>query len=201
VNHAETIILGGLIKSADGKSQTKIPILGDIPILGRLFTSKGDSGSKVNVVIYITPYIIKKSSDLTTLRTHLDELESIQQQYNKIVFDRLEAKTGHRKDRKHTTFNGSSSYDNSFSDDAESDEILLPPVERTTPVNASEYEVYEPTTEVAPLPVESYTAESDYVRSESIMDTINNKAEVNLNRINTGIEYNEGTTFSNTDQY
>jgi general secretion pathway protein D len=201
VNHAETIILGGLIKSADGKSQTKIPILGDIPILGRLFTSKGDSGSKVNVVIYITPYIIKKSSDLTTLRTHLDELESIQQQYNKIVFDRLEAKTGHRKDRKHTTFNGSSSYDNSFSDDAESDEILLPPVERITPVNASEYEVYEPTTEVAPLPVESYTAESDYVRSESIMDTINNKAEVNLNRINTGIEYNEGTTFSNTDQY
>ncbi len=197
VNHAETIILGGLIKSADGKSQTKIPILGDIPILGRLFTSKGDSGSKVNVVIYITPYIIKKSSDLTTLRTHLDELESIQQQYNKIVFDRLEEKAGNPSNGRHTTFKGQSSY----SDDENFNEVTTTPVElpqskAVSTVSSNDYQVYEPTTPV----VQNYTVDDgEYVRSESIMDTINNKSNVNLNSINTGIEYNEGTTFSDVD--
>ena len=168
VNHGETIILGGLIKSADGKSQTKIPILGDIPIIGRLFTSEGDSGSKVNVVIYITPYILKKSSDLTSLRMHLDELESIQQQYNKIVFDKLEERAGNPSSGRHTTFTSSSSYDNDF-ENPENPEIELPkPVEVSS---RSDYEVYEPT-----LPVVSdYTQESNYIQSESIMDTIDSR--------------------------
>ena len=168
VNHGETIILGGLIKSADGKSQTKIPILGDIPIIGRLFTSEGDSGSKVNVVIYITPYILKKSSDLTSLRMHLDELESIQHQYNKIVFDKLEERAGNPSSGRHTTFTSSSSYDNDF-ENPENPEIELPkPVEVSS---RSDYEVYEPT-----LPVVSdYTQESNYIQSESIMDTIDSR--------------------------
>ncbi|TET87531.1 MAG: type II secretion system protein GspD, partial [Sulfurovum sp.] len=78
INNGETIILGGLIKSAGGKSTTKVPLLGDIPILGRLFTSNGDAESKVNVVIYLTPYIVRKSGDLKRLRAALNELESIQ---------------------------------------------------------------------------------------------------------------------------
>ena len=197
VNHAETIILGGLIKSADGKSQTKIPILGDIPILGRLFTSKGDSTSKVNVVIYITPYILKKSSDLTSLRAHLDELESVQQQYNQIVFDKLEAKAGNPSNGRHTTFMGQSSYDDS-NENPENPVIEMS--RAATPqahvVNSNDYQVYEPTTPV----VQEYTDnDGEYVRSESIMDTISNKSNVNLNSINTGIEYNEGTTFSDVD--
>ena len=167
VNHAETIILGGLIKSADGKSQTKIPILGDIPIIGRLFTSNGNSSSKVNVVIYITPYILKKSADLTSLRAHLDELEAVQQQYNKIVFDRLEARVGNPSNGRHSTFNGQSSYDNDFENPVKS---LPKPVEVSS---GNDYEVYEPT----PPVVSDYTQESDYVQSESIMDTIDNSAK------------------------
>ncbi len=167
VNHAETIILGGLIKSADGKSQTKIPILGDIPIIGRLFTSNGNSSSKVNVVIYITPYILKKSADLTSLRAHLDELEAVQQQYNKIVFDRLEARAGNPSNGRHSTFNGQSSYDNDFENPVKA---LPKPVDVSN--GNDDYQVYEPT-----LPVVSdYTQESDYVQSESIMDTIDNSA-------------------------
>ena len=171
VNHAETIILGGLIKSADGKSQTKVPILGDIPILGRLFTSNGDSSSKVNVVIYITPYILKKSADLTSLRMHLDELEAIQQQYNKIVFDRLEAKAGNPSNGRHTTFSTPSSYDNDF-EDSESPTVELPQPQKVSRQRSSsvknDYEVYEPTVPV----VTNYTQENDYVQSESIMDSI-----------------------------
>ena len=94
VNNAQTIILGGLMKSSGGKSVSKIPILGDIPILGALFTSTSYSESKVNVVIYLTPYIIRKSSDLTKLREFLGELDSIGAKYSKYVRQRLAERAG-----------------------------------------------------------------------------------------------------------
>ena len=213
VNHAETIILGGLIKSSDGKSVTKVPILGDIPILGRLFTSTGDSGSKVNVVIYLTPYIIPKSSDLTNLRKHLDELESVQQQYNKIIYDILEEKTNGTAGEGHVTFSDSSRRDiDRDIEEMKSNSTYTPVIEtpvlpqsRTITSQTSTPEIYIP----SPVPMQeipksveyvetsNYTQEEEYVQSESIMDTLNQKNNVNLNRINTGIEYNEETTFSN----
>jgi general secretion pathway protein D len=94
VNNGETIILGGLIKSSGGKTVTKVPFLGDIPILGELFTSRDSAQSKVNVVIYLTPYIIRKSDDLQRLRTALAELEEIQTKYNAFVREGLEKKSG-----------------------------------------------------------------------------------------------------------
>jgi len=200
VNHAETIILGGLIKSADGKSITKIPLLGDIPIIGRLFTSKGDSGSKVNVVIYITPYIIKKSSDLSGLRRHLDELESIQQQYNKIVFEELESRVQDSSKRSHTTFYSSSSSEVSFDDDVESMPSYTPSAKPiTTNQTVDRYSpVIESTNQYQTDSYNdnNYVPENDYVRSDSIMERLKQKNTIDLSQLNTGIEYNEGTTFS-----
>lgn len=92
VNNGETIILGGLIKSAGGKGATRVPILGDIPVLGELFTSHSDVDSRVNVVIYLTPYIVKKSGDLQKLKAALSELEEIQTKYNAYVMAGLENK-------------------------------------------------------------------------------------------------------------
>lgn len=186
VNHAETIILGGLIKTSDGNSVTKVPVLGDIPILGRLFTSKSDSTSKVNVVIYLTPYIIKKSSDLTNLRRNLDELESIQQQYNKLIYDALEEKTNGTQGKGHVTFSGTANRSLPTSRNNSSGSSYIPVIETT--INQ------QPTYNEAP----TYTNEQPYVQSESIMDTLKQEKRVNLNRINTGIEYNENTTFSDT---
>jgi general secretion pathway protein D len=210
VNHAETIILGGLIKSADGKSVTKIPLLGDIPIIGRLFRSRGDSGSKVNVVIYITPYIIKKSSDLSSLRRHLDELESIQQQYNKIVFEELEERIQDSSKNGHVTFAGSSNAEMDFDEDVESmptdistrsqshkSTTVVPRAsreERYSPV-IEESRVEQPTTNT--YSDDTYTQEDEYVRSDSIMERLKQQNSIDLTELNTGIEYNEGTTFSN----
>lgn len=95
VNNGETIILGGLMKNAGGKNSTKIPVLGDIPILGALFRSDADVERQINVVIYITPYIVKKSGDLKRLRTALVELEEIQTKYNRYVRKGLEKKAGY----------------------------------------------------------------------------------------------------------
>ncbi len=91
VNNGETIILGGLIKSSGGKNSTKVPILGEIPVLGRLFRSDADLESQVNVVIYLTPYIVRKSGDLQRLRAALMELENIQTKYNSMVRRGLES--------------------------------------------------------------------------------------------------------------
>ena len=92
VNNGETIILGGLIKNAGGKSVTSVPILGDIPVLGALFRSRGNVVRKINVVIYLTPYIVRKSGDLKKLRKNLAELEEVQKRYNAYIRKALEGK-------------------------------------------------------------------------------------------------------------
>ncbi len=90
VSHGQTIILGGLMKSSGGKTISKVPLLGDIPVLGALFTSTGYSESKINVVVYLTPYIVRNSRDLTKLREFLSQLDAIQSRYSRHIRAKLE---------------------------------------------------------------------------------------------------------------
>ncbi|CAA6824175.1 MAG: General secretion pathway protein D / Type II secretion outermembrane pore forming protein (PulD) [uncultured Sulfurovum sp.] len=209
INHAETIILGGLIKSADGNSVTKIPILGDIPIIGKLFTSRGDSSSKVNVVIYITPYIVQKSSDLTSLRVRLSELESVQQQYNNIIMSQLEEESGEKSSSRHETFSGSSSLNHNIGATHNYQPIIESRRGQSSAVTRQTFANEVPVYREASVPIiqtnpstnyggADYSQENDYVRSESIMDSFNNRNTVDLNSLNTGVEYDAGTTFSDS---
>ncbi len=91
VNNGEMIVLGGLIKNSGGKNVTSVPVLGDIPVLGVLFKSKGDVVSKINVVIYLTPYIVQKSDDLQRLKKNLSELEDIQMEFNTYIRNAIES--------------------------------------------------------------------------------------------------------------
>jgi general secretion pathway protein D len=54
----ETQILAGLISDEDRKTASKVPGLGQIPILGRLFSSHKDDNSKTEIVLSITPHIV-----------------------------------------------------------------------------------------------------------------------------------------------
>jgi general secretion pathway protein D len=93
VQNGKTIVLGGLIKRVGGKGQTKVPYLGDIPVLGELlFTHNSDVERESNVVIYLTPYIVRKSGDLEKLKRMLSELEEVQGRYNSLVQKALEEK-------------------------------------------------------------------------------------------------------------
>ena len=94
VNNGQTIILGGLIKSSNGESVKKIPFLGDIPILGALFRTTSNDVRKINVVIYLTPYIVRRSSDLVKLKEFLNSLNSIQARYDELLLRRLGKKPG-----------------------------------------------------------------------------------------------------------
>ncbi len=94
VNNGEMIILGGLIKRTGGKGVSQVPLLGDIPILGELFKHTSDIENEQNVVIYLTPYIVRKSDDLQKLKSMLAELEEVQSRYNAVFEKALEEKTG-----------------------------------------------------------------------------------------------------------
>jgi general secretion pathway protein D len=54
----QTVVLGGLIAENVTKTREKVPVLGDIPMLGRLFRSETADSTKKNLVIFVTPTII-----------------------------------------------------------------------------------------------------------------------------------------------
>jgi general secretion pathway protein D len=64
VKDQETVVIGGLVHDKMERTVQKIPFLGDIPVLGALFRSTNDTVEKNNLVLILTPYIIRESSDL-----------------------------------------------------------------------------------------------------------------------------------------
>ncbi len=64
VRDNQTIVIGGLIGNTESKGTTKIPILGDIPLIGFLFRGKSDSDRKTNLLIFLTPHVINEPADL-----------------------------------------------------------------------------------------------------------------------------------------
>jgi general secretion pathway protein D len=78
-NH--TIVIGGLIRDDWNESINKIPILGDIPLLGNLFRTRATRKTKNNLLIFITPRVVRTTqqiADLTSLkRRHAPEIDEI----------------------------------------------------------------------------------------------------------------------------
>ena len=70
VGNQSTIVLGGLIKNSNSKDIDKIPLLGDIPILGFLFKSKAFREGKSELVFFITPEIV--DPEVNDQRARLD---------------------------------------------------------------------------------------------------------------------------------
>lgn len=64
VKDQETVAIGGLISETENITESKVPLLGDIPLLGWLFRSKGVSRSKTNLILLLTPRVIKDGRDL-----------------------------------------------------------------------------------------------------------------------------------------
>jgi len=64
VNNGETIVLGGIYEQNRLHKVSKVPLLGDIPILGRLFQQTTDTNSKAELLIFVTPKILKENKTL-----------------------------------------------------------------------------------------------------------------------------------------
>jgi general secretion pathway protein D len=67
----QTVVIGGLMQNTRSSTDSKVPILGDIPVLGQLFHHKLQSNTKTELIMLLTPYVVKSPGDLA--RMSLDE--------------------------------------------------------------------------------------------------------------------------------
>ncbi len=67
VRDQQTVVIGGLMRETVTTSESKIPILGDIPLLGALFRRTERRRQKNNLLLFLTPYIIRDMADLRSI--------------------------------------------------------------------------------------------------------------------------------------
>lgn len=103
VKDGSTAVLAGLIRDSTNRTRNQTPILGDAPLIGWLFRSKKDARQKSNLVVLVTPHIVKESIDMERLTLHklneyhdsnLDEL--FEQGFFKRVKKKQERRKSHR---------------------------------------------------------------------------------------------------------
>jgi general secretion pathway protein D len=68
VRDQETVVIGGLMQDRTQNNESKIPLLGDIPVLGYLFKYQTKSKVKTNLLVMLTPYVIREQSDLARIK-------------------------------------------------------------------------------------------------------------------------------------
>lgn len=64
MNSGATVVIGGLIRDDKTRVQTKVPLIGDMPLVGPLFRSQRDLSQKTNLLIFITPHVMATQEEL-----------------------------------------------------------------------------------------------------------------------------------------
>lgn len=67
VKDNQTVVIGGLMEEREEENVTKVPLLGDIPLLGWLFKNRSIEKKKTNLIVFLTPHIIKEAEQLSKL--------------------------------------------------------------------------------------------------------------------------------------
>ncbi len=79
VRDGETIIIGGLIQDIKTENLSKVPVLGDLPWIGKLFQSQTFNQDQNELIIYITPHILDENDDTITseeMQRTIEEMET-----------------------------------------------------------------------------------------------------------------------------
>ncbi|MCB1969858.1 MAG: hypothetical protein KDG54_05555, partial [Geminicoccaceae bacterium] len=71
VQSGQTVVLGGLIQDSESRSNNKVPLLGDIPAVGELFQSTDNQASRTELIVFITPQIIRNAEDAKNVSEEL----------------------------------------------------------------------------------------------------------------------------------
>ncbi len=81
VHNEETVVIGGMIGQDTNEDDYKVPLLGDVPVLGWLFKSHSSSQDKTNLFIFITPHIVENPAELVDLyHKKRNKMEAIHRQ-------------------------------------------------------------------------------------------------------------------------
>ena len=87
----EVLVIGGLIREDETEVREKVPFLGDIPLLGKLFSSKSIKKSKSNLMVFIHPVILKDREHVADItRKRYNFMRGKQQQISRDDWDRSE---------------------------------------------------------------------------------------------------------------
>jgi general secretion pathway protein D len=78
IDDGQIMVLGGLLKDGFSNGDTKVPLLGDIPILGNLFKSRSRSRDKTNLMVFLRPVVMRNQDDANSLT--LDRYEYMRKQ-------------------------------------------------------------------------------------------------------------------------
>jgi general secretion pathway protein D len=87
VKDGETIVLGGIIRSTVTSTTRKVPLLGDIPILGKLFQSTDKQNVQTELMVFLTPRVVRDDGEARKLRDeHMKDLsKESQKNVGKII--------------------------------------------------------------------------------------------------------------------
>ena len=109
VKDGATAVLAGLIKDSKNRTRTQAPVLGDIPFLGWLFGKRSNKMARENMVVLVTPHILKEGIDLDRItRYKVGEYHgtNIEELFERGFFKNIKKKRGLRK-RHRPTFDRS----------------------------------------------------------------------------------------------
>jgi general secretion pathway protein D len=100
----QTVVIGGLIQNTKSEAESKVPFLGDIPILGNLFKRKVTSEDKSELLIFLTPHVIQIPSQLAALtsteRARSDAVKSLNEKELDRFLDTIPPKKDSKKSSK-----------------------------------------------------------------------------------------------------
>jgi general secretion pathway protein D len=80
----QTLVVGGLVRDNLTLSERKVPLLGDIPWLGWLFKSQSRQIEKLNLLVFLTPHLVRDDADVVELRSRKAKDINILQRDNRI---------------------------------------------------------------------------------------------------------------------
>jgi general secretion pathway protein D len=100
VHDQQSVVIGGMIQERDVYNVSKVPLLGDIPILGYLFKFSTKAKKKTNLLILLTPYIVKDQLDLQSIRERkVREREEFVESFATLNEMKYEPKVDYRRKR------------------------------------------------------------------------------------------------------
>lgn len=93
VRSGETLVLGGLIRDNSTTGKTGVPLLQDIPLLGNLFATNSSNGTRTELLVVITPRVVRSDIDIRSVGNELREkMQGIRLMYDKSGFEQSEGK-------------------------------------------------------------------------------------------------------------
>ena len=80
VQSGQTVVLGGLIQDSEERGRDRIPMLGEIPVLGNLFGTTSNANVRTELIVFLTPRVIRNPEDARDVSEELrSRLRSLRQ--------------------------------------------------------------------------------------------------------------------------